>query len=546
MKKAAPKYPRQPTGPSGVGGAGVRRIQDTGGMYQRNRPDANTLSIRTGDFSKVIIDGVPEYLTFANVGGEYVVRETLNHRQSFRNSIASKNVTSVRAYGADGLYVSESDSDYQIQSLGYIYEVYPGHTETIFFDREIFRLHFYFGKYRSRGIEIASYLVYYMYLPLTAGNFMFFKSGDDVSYWGKHPDKGRSTISLSIARLGRTQASSGRPLADLTLIRHWANDENILEEYPLDPSDFTWAEAEFMWITRQVVLKDYTVGIFAETFFRPGPVVGGTDYTPKFWAVTTPNTSSFGQFQYTNLTPSVFSGALQPTQNPTPVAHYGTTSGRAYQFALSSTMASMEIAVVDYDAFVISWQQRMTGGWRTRVARFVVSSGSVSSTMVYESADIASRTSLEYWQSVCHLGDGVVLAKIVSGFPGSNRNVVFRRSMDGGSSWGPTFSPTGFNTILRNEYFGDFIANKATTEDEPGRVLIPAWDASNSTYYVWASDDHGSSWKRVGKIYKPASFIRVDSMIVGDGGGNFEFLAPGPVLSNKLDVTLPDRYKERS
>jgi hypothetical protein len=268
---------------------------------------------------------------------------------------------------------------------------------------------------------------------------------------------------------------------------------------------------------------------------------------PKFWAVATPNTNQFGNLTFSDLTASVFAGARQPTPGSyAGGSYYGVTAGRAYQFDLSATMASMEIAAVADDAFVLSWQQRMTTGWRTRVARMVVSGGTVTATMSRESADQSTRTTLEYWQNIVHVGNGVVLAKIVSGFPGTNRDVVFRLSMDGGATWDAPFSPVGFGAQLKNQFFGNFRTHKATTPEEPGRVLIPAWDGTESAYYVWASDDHGATWERKARIYRPDAFMRVDAMIVGDGGGNFLSLSPGPALTNDLDVTLPTRYKERS
>lgn len=548
MSKPVCKYPRQPTGPSGFGESGVRRMQKTGGAYQRNRPDVNTLSIQSGDFSKVILEGAPEYVTAADEGGNPVIRDTMDHRRKFTKSLASKSIPGTLAFGKDGLYINETVTEFNLAFLGYTYEIYPGTDQLVAIDRERYRVTIRYGGYRLSGRAVSTYQVYYMYLPLTPGNTMFYKVRDEISYWGKHPTKGRCAVSLSISNFSRSEVGTGRPLANLTLIRHTENKVpgELLEEYELEPSDFTRDQAEFMWLTRQIVLKDFTVGVFAETFFRPGPVDVGEDYVPKFWAVATPNTEQFGTLTYSDLTSGVFTGARQPTQTATPVAHYTTIAGRPYQFDLSATMASLEIAAVANDAFVIAFQLRMPGGWRTRVARAVVSAGTVTATMAHETADQSSRSTLEFWQSIVHLGNGVVLAKIAAGFPGINHDIVFRLSTDGGASWGSTFLPFGFSAPLKNQYFGNFRAHKATKPEATGRVLIPAWDATESAYYAWASDDHGVTWTRKGKIYKPTAFMRVDTMILGDGGGNFLSLAPGPSMTNELDVTLPERYKDRS
>jgi hypothetical protein len=124
--------------------------------------------------------------------------------------------------------------------------------------------------------------------------------------------------------------------------------------------------------------------------------------------------------------------------------------------------------------------------------------------------------------------------------------VTFKRSIDGGETWPETFSPSGFAAPLTNQFFGEFRAEKATTEYGPGRVLINSWNPADSTYYVWASDDNGTTWERKGKIYKPQSFLRMDLVLGEAGEANFLNLLPGPVKSNELDVALPDRYKDRA
>lgn len=548
MSRPVCKYPKQPTGPSGFGSSGVRRLQESGGAYQRGRPDTNTLSIQSGDFSRVVKEGVPEYVTTAFEASKTVVRDTMDFRRKFIKSQASKKIPGSIAVGSNGLYIAREVSAFDGAFLSYTYEIYPGQTQSVNFDRERIDFRVLYGGYLVGRRVVSSYQIYYMYMSLTPGNTIYLKNGDDVSYWGKHPTKGRCAVSLSIGNLGRTDPANGRPLATLTLIRH--TEKKVvgepLEEYPLEPATFTRPNAEFMWLTQQVVLKDFTIGVFAETFFRPGPTSVGEDYRPKFWAVATPNNEQFGELTYSDLTASAFPGGRIPDPTPTPVSHYTGTAGRTYQFDLSATMFTMVIAAVANDAFVLAWQQRMPSGWRTRVARMVVSGGSVTATIVRETADQSSRTTLEFWQSIVHLGNGVVLAKIAAGIPGTNYDITFRLSTDGGESWGSPFNPAGFAAPLKNEYFGNFRAHKATTPEATGRVLIPAWDASESAYYVWSSDNHGASWDRRARIYKPASFLRVDSMEFGDGGGNFDDLVPGPVFSEELDVTLPNRYKERT
>jgi hypothetical protein len=163
--------------------------------------------------------------------------------------------------------------------------------------------------------------------------------------------------------------------------------------------------------------------------------------------------------------------------------------------------------------------------------------------LTHESTDNTSTSLVEFWQDFAHLGNGVVLAKIASGIPGINHTITFRLSTDRGQTWGAAFSPSGFDAPLLNQYFGNFRVHKAADENGPGRVLITSWNAAESRYHVYASDNNGQTWERKGKIYTPDSFLRIDAMEVGDGGGNFSFLAPGP--KTELDPALPDRYEDR-
>lgn len=545
MGKPVCKFPRQPTGPSGFGSTGVRRAQSQGGDYQRTRPNTDTLAIQSGDFSRVIVEDVPEYVTTAPIGVDDVVRDTKNHRQAFQKSKDAKSITGTYSFGPGGLYVDEVVSPPIIIYPEYEYEIYPGTTATVDFDSEQTELEVYFGGYKLKSRLVTFYPFTYTYLPLIPGQSMFFKLGDEVSYWGKHPTYGRCFVSLSVHIFGRDD-SQGRNLSDLRLVRHREKNNGVFEFYRINPEDFSRADSEFMWITHQVVLKDFTVLIFAELFFRPGPKEVGEDYIPKFWMATTPNNESFGSLTYHDMTAGVFAGARQPTTGVTPVEHYTTVAGRQYQFDLSATMYTMIVEAVANDAFVMAWQQRMPAGWRMRVARVVLSGGVPTATMAYESSDVGTRSSVQLWQSIAHLGNGFVLAKIVSGSQGINLDVTFRLSSDGGASWGAPFNPIGFSSPLKNQYLGNFRVHKALTSEKPGRVLVNAWDVEKAAYHVWASDDNGLTWTRKGKIYKPEAFVRVDTMLAGDGGGNFDDLVPGPIYSDKIDVALPDRYKDRS
>lgn len=542
MAKPVCKYPKQPTGPSGFGSSGVRRAQRTGGDYQKTRPDINTLSVQSGDFSRVIVSGDPEYITSSPTFDKQM--EAQDHRLIFRQSPFVKE--GILAAGPNGIYFKETIGAFSITSHVHTYEVRPGVFENVTFDRERTPIQLVYDGYLKKPRTTASYEDFYTYLPLTGGNTMYFRYGDGLAYWGIHPVYKRSIAVESVANFGRTD-SVGRPLADPTLVRgHESSPTSAIEEYRIVASAFTRENAEFMWLVPLVVLKGFTVLILAETFFRPGVWNGTDDIRPKLWAVMTPNNENFGTYTYTDLTASVFSGGRIPTAlNTSGTLWFNTTSGRTYQFDLSRTMFTMTLGVTGDNEFSMAFQQRMPTGWKTRVAHVSVSGGTATGSIVHEDAETATFALSKFWQNIVHLGNGVVLAKITSGAPGTGKDVTFRKSTDRGMTWGSPFTPSGFDAPLLNQYFGDLRAHKAATSEDPGRVLITSWNPADSKYHVYASDNQGATWSKKARIYKADSFARIDSMEFGDGGANFQRLNPGPAWRDIVDVTLPNRYKDR-
>jgi len=538
------KYPRHPTGPSGFGEGGVRRLQGTGGEYQRSRPSSDILSIQSGDFSRVIIEGEPEYLSTGNDPG-IKRRDANRYQQPFKPSAARIGRNPVNLGG--GLYATtRADFLYFDNEVLYSYEILPSVMQQASIRWAEYEQTVRFGGYFVRGERMVNYLGFYSYMFSPSAQQVYIKTADTVANYGNRESAGRAAVGVGTAFQGRFDVA-GRPLHDVFMYRMNRRADN--ETIPLVPSAFTRPEAEFWPQHPLIVLKDYTLTLAAEVFFRPGPYNAATDYRPKFWIAATPNTEAFGALTYTDMTASIFNGALLPSPiGSSPSQYYGTSSGRQYGADLSASLLTLMsgIAVVGDNEFLMAWQQRMTAGWRQRVARVTVSGGTATGTLTYESADSPSRASVPLWQNLAHLGNGVVLAKTIGGWPGTNRVVSFRLSMDAGSTWGPEFSPAGFDAPLLNQFYGDFTVDEPLTDDSPGKVLIPAWNADTLAYHVYESEDMGATWTRRGRIYRPTEFRRVDTILADDGGGNFQSLVPGLSKTRLVDVTLPDRYKDRS
>jgi hypothetical protein len=481
-----------------------------------------------------------EYLT-TGFDEKNILRDTKNHIQVFVPSMAtSGGINLGRGIYARGISGFQSGSEVVVDDY-YEYEVRPGVTAGANFLFTVYKQDVRLGGYYTRGTLAVEYDAFYGILtPLTSPYYI--RVNDTIACYGNRPEKGSTGVSVGFGFSGRIDVA-GRSLHDAILVRF--SQKSNTESYLIDPSLFTREKAEFYPLNELVVTKTHTCVLLGEVFFRPGLVEVGKDYRPKFWLVTTPNTEAFGALAYADLTSTIFSGARVPDPSTSgPDTYYGVTSGRQYGIDLSVTIGSMRTAVVSDDAFLISWQQRMPDGWRQRVAKVSLTGGAVSSAMVYESAD-NTQALTPFWQNIVHIGNGVVLAKIASGWPGEGYSITFIKSTDGGETWGSPFIPAGLDSPMLNQYHGNFMVDKALSDDKPGLVLLPSWNPGSQAYHVYESKDAGIFWTRRGQIYKPITFQRVDTMLVGDGGGNFDDLLPGPSPARLPDVTLPTRYKDR-
>lgn len=534
-------FPKQPTGPSGFGSGAVRRVQSAGGDYQRTRPDDSTLSIKSGKFSRVVIEDVPEYLTAATEG-VMVSRDTKRYQQGYRKSRA--NIDEFATSMTQGLYAIVRQTIPSRLLVKYIYEVYPGTSAEGSFFHDISDQLISFSGYYLKGVDKARVATFFSRQRVPSGQLGIVKAADRLLFWGKNKEHGRVAVAFGSAYYGRND-SVGRPLHDGFFYR--VKQKGASDAFKIDVSTFTRDNAEFCSLTPTIVLKDFTVAALGEFFFRPGPTVPGEDYRPKFWLVVTPNTELFGTSYFcADVTADLFGRGDVPEPSGSP-EHYGVSDGQVYSADLSVTMSSMGVNMqaVDDNTFVAAWQQKSPLGWVQCVGRVTVIAGSVVASITYESAPNGNRALVHYWQSVVHVGGGIVVAKVLSGWPGTDHAVTFRKSTDGGASWGADYLPAGLEAPLKNQFFGNLMLHSAKDEKRPGTVLMNGWSEAEGKYFTYASDDYGASWVRAGEIYKPSTFLRVDSMLDGDGGGNFGTLLPGPSLTRLADPSLPNRYKGR-
>lgn len=126
-----------------------------------------------------------------------------------------------------------------------------------------------------------------------------------------------------------------------------------------------------------------------------------------------------------------------------------------------------------------------------------------------------------YLQDMVHLGNNIVLAKRVFGYDTADADVKFELSVDGGMSF-IEVAAAGLPPLRKNRFFGNFtLLEPHIDNDDLGLVILPAYDEAEMSYFVYESRDLGQSWERRGRLARTEQFYRVDSMLVGDGGGNF-------------------------
>lgn len=527
------KYPKLPTGPSAVGAAGVRALDETGGGYQRKRPNVDTIAMVEGEFRRVLVDGYPEYVSRGLDAGDVTkVRDTKDFRLKFAKTSAKDTGMGL----GRGKYLRFNWEQLIVLEDDFTYEIQPGLNTTAVIRTSVFLWTFDMASYYTEGFSLGGLLHYETIFDYSGSYYRpIFPAPAPLGYY---KDNGVTAIVLTIQSSDRVD-SAERPLRSpaITVWRQEGSDFTVL----LDPTTWTREHAEFCpVVTAVAVTETATMFVLAEVFFRPGPTTPGEDYHPKFWLMHGSVDSPYVA-QAFDVTSIAFDAAEIPSPSLSPISHYKAGDGDEYNRKLTQTMAFMRSVVLPDDVVLWFYSQSVVGGWRSRIMRSQRVDGVASASKVFE-GPIATLATLQFVQYAEHIGSGWVLAKRINKFGGIDADVVFMRSADGGATWSD-LTPIGFDCPLKNQYFGDFKTHKAREDEDPGIVLIPAWSTEKQAYCVYASKDDGTTWERRAVIYKPEEFRRIDTVLVGDGGDNFNNLLPGPDPTTPLDVTIKDRYK---
>lgn len=522
-------YPKKPTGPSGFGEAGVRRLQSEGGTFQRSRPEIGVEAKLSGDFSRVTVEGA-EYVVIGEQDTGVKTRQVQRYIAPFVPSISAPPSLNM----GKGRYARWVDDGWDVdEELTYTYTISPG-VERDYKVRNFSGLRAIgTGGFYGGGIQLGT-VTYEVFMPV--GVTTYFGNNPSVVLTRPaepHPEA-QQLASFMLGDDGRLD-SAGRLLQDLFLLSYY-------KDYPaisrIITASFTRSDAEFCPTIPMVATKNNTYSVLAENFFKATPYPDAVAGPKMFilWAVD----HDLGSPSVADVTSVLTTGRVEaiPTGSI-----WEPDDGNGFNSALSLTMSTMKLVAMPDDWFLMFFRlycdDSGTFRWRSRIARFRVSGGLTGALIVDDA--LPSDVSGIYYQSAVHLGENYVLAKKVLGFNGIDFDTKLERSDDGGLTW--TELPfMGIHAPAKNQYLGDLTVHTPRKDGEPGIVLMTAWDATALAYYVYESKNDGTSWVRRGRIYKPNTFRRVDSMVVGDGGGNFETLVPGPNPARPVDVTITDRY----
>ena len=531
-------YPKPLYGPSAPGAAGVRSLLGRGGDFQRRNPAPGVVAKLQGEFSRIIVSGA-EYVSQGRVSPTSVRSyETQRYQIPWRPSAAQVPFINTGA----GQYVGRySVIPTTAPNTTTVYQDYPGGPDVNYFVRtptgrigvangSYYGLSDVMGSFDFRASEPSGGV--YFHLTLTAPELVYAGVAGD-------PPRKLSVVPFLFDG-GRTDPAS-RVLPDLGVTLWPRGGTPSVLTVPI--TAFTRPRAELVSIMRPWSVKGASGFFAAEQFFFPGPPTPGSDYVPKLWMFVAPG-HDYSGLTVANLTALMYANAVQPPLQPTPVSHYPVNAGNLYNQRQANTMSLMVFATLPGGVLLAAYPlYANTGGgdrWHLRIARLPVTGGTPS-LPVNEAGSTGDFPTLRV-ENMVHLGEGHVLAKKIYGFVGTNFDVSFSRSTDSGVTW-TDFIPNGFDAPMLNQFFGRFQVHRSRLAGEHGVVLCSSWDPVAEAYFVYSSADGGLTWVRRGRIARPDSFYRIDSVIDTDGGGNFRDIVPGPDPARPVDVTLPDRYQ---
>lgn len=578
------KYPKLPTGPSAVGAAGVRAIQSTGGDWQQKRFTTDAVSHQQGEFQKIVTGGVPEYVS------HYALSDSDKYPaygpDKFKEAAKRIPTSTFMIHGSDQPETVCGDNVYLLSTAETTntemlihYGRAPGNPDPVF-DVSMYLASVEFNIFKNgfkKGGQAKSKLIF-----TTTGQFIQFRFGVWLTGVNKAIDSARvyalgtyseKKAAFMVMPVSSRFDSKGRPIQDVEMVVFALDGSGELDRALIPIATEAHAETEYVYPPSVCVTENRIHILITEADLYYGAVDPGRDYIPKTRVLNVDKTN-IGSFSMADAgaigveskhptTPVPTAGDPVLWWYPNQVGYVGLLQSR-YGLAHATALEGDESLHFWEDADWGPLTSSPPGNNRPYTAMCIKVSGTTATVTLNLAADFPALNSIAYTASenksindAINIGGGYVLAKLAYIIPRYDTKATFLLSSNGGSSWSEV-TPTGFAMPLtEGQYFGRMTVHKARNDAGESEVMITSWDGV--AYFIYASKDNGSTWKKAGKLRTIPEFSGIEHWrrcekrltdLTSPGWpypfitvtkGIFRSMMPGP--KTIVDKSLPDRFK---
>ena len=573
------RYPKLPKGPSPAGAAGVRALQAGGGAFQRKRARIGHTSFQEGPFQKVVVDGIPEYVTTFGYFGDSIdaAYGTMKYKKPYKKTKASafkKRGSETRTIHCGGNnYLFSEIKSFAQTAYTTTYDNDPISVPPLTVDRAILTNTIQFAVKRvgyKLGLQDSArdvielegkYIIFGN--PVWERDDTLIQQGLRMAYLGTYREKNAMFAILPVLT-GRVDGK-GRDIQDLEMVVFATDGSGVLDRRVIGVPPGRHAETEYVYPPTICVTENKVHLLVSESGIYYGATDPGRDYLPRAWVV------EVGKADITtySMADAGAIGLESAFLDDVPPDHFWFPWQTGYFGLVQSRNAYARTVALPGDVSLHFWEDPEWGSitgtgfpYRDFSIMCVRISGSGAAVTLNVAVDFPALNYATYGiserrgvNSVVHLGEGTVLAKLNHIIPRINAPTHFLKSTNGGVSWS-LVAPTGFDQPLTlGQHFGSMTLHKAIKDGEPGTVFLPSW--SGTAYHIYESKDVGATWAKAGKIkdsdtfYGILSWDRVEQVFTELTSpsnpevtrGFFEYVLPGPATAVPADKALPDRYK---
>ncbi len=559
------KYPKLPDSHSGPGGAGVRALQLAGAEFQTRRGADYSAQVKQG-FSRVTQDLGDTYSTY--VEGATSSRRTVDYRRGFLPS--GKAVGIYAGFGFIAGPKTESCSE------------------------EITK--FTYGETNSRTTSFLRNVCTVRLIIGPAGwtthltNVVTYSDAGFIGSYGDYPRDHVADRPFAVHYVGRAKVdnalvvqaayvylkkgtrvdSLGRELLAPAVTVFGSDGSTASPDLPLPlPSDFSEYQPPVAAFSAS---HSYIISLGASPHVDYWNIKEGDspwlEYVPLWYSADQGRTWTVKDIASSVTGPSY---SVPPRPSPGTARHtYGVTKwGWTFTRLVMIGKGEAILMVTGWRSIFLPDRGLLGGGdlWGNGM-RGIKISGANSNIVLDSWARVAvtlphlgekTRRTDMWCESLVYLGnDTIVGIRVEIHEFGGLRNtrgeypapqIAFFRSTDAGETWAD-LDVTGFAAPPEARYFGDLTVDQVKTDKAGGRLLITSWDTVKLAYYVFASNDGGSTWVKQGIVEKPKEFgkITTTTWFSRENGDDLTqhyktltYVGDG-AKARPVDVALPKRY----